>query len=191
MSKTSDKRRRGDLELFVLALIEDGVSTPYELQKAAGLSPGATIPVLRRLLEGGLVRTGKPGARSRMSYGLTAAGHHRLRDGWKDMTTAGPSGNLDADLRAALLALFIGGNRRLSVKFLRTSAARKLESLGSIEVSEHREFGSPLAVEYSRLRAVSARALIKAEVAAAKIVVRSFPHRTALGRKRIMNKHKA
>jgi hypothetical protein len=43
MSETRDKRRRTDLDLFVLALIDGGVSTPYELQKEAGLSQGATI----------------------------------------------------------------------------------------------------------------------------------------------------
>ena len=31
MSQTRDKRRRTDLDLFVLALIGGGVSTPYEL----------------------------------------------------------------------------------------------------------------------------------------------------------------
>jgi hypothetical protein len=29
MSETHDKRRRTDLDLFVLALIDGGVSTPY------------------------------------------------------------------------------------------------------------------------------------------------------------------
>lgn len=191
MSKTPDKRRRGDLELFVLALIDDGVSTPYELQQAAGLSPGATIPVLRRLLEAGLSLVGKGGARGRMSYKVSAAGRQRLKRGWKDLITAGPIRNLDANLRVALLVFFIGGNRRLAVEFLRMSGTRNLESLGSIDVPKYLDLGSRLAVEYSRLRAVSARALIKAAVAASKVVVRSFPHRTVLGRKCIMNKHKA
>jgi hypothetical protein len=43
MSEIRDKRRRTDLDLFVLALIDGGVSTPYELQKAAGLSQGAAV----------------------------------------------------------------------------------------------------------------------------------------------------
>ena len=43
MSETRDKRRRTDLDLFVLALIDGGVSTPYELQKAAGLSPAFAV----------------------------------------------------------------------------------------------------------------------------------------------------
>jgi hypothetical protein len=47
MSETRDKRRRTDLDIFILALIDSGVSTPYEFQKAAGLSQGATIPALQ------------------------------------------------------------------------------------------------------------------------------------------------
>jgi hypothetical protein len=60
MSQTPDKRRRTDLDLFILALIDSGISTPYEFQKAASLSQGATIPALQRLLEARLVRQGKP-----------------------------------------------------------------------------------------------------------------------------------
>ncbi len=58
MPETRDKRRKTDLDEFVLALIDSGVSTPYALQKAAGLSQGATIPALQRLLDARLVRRG-------------------------------------------------------------------------------------------------------------------------------------
>jgi hypothetical protein len=44
------REKQCDLDLFVLALIKSGVSTPYVLQKEAGLSPGATIPAIRRFL---------------------------------------------------------------------------------------------------------------------------------------------
>jgi hypothetical protein len=54
MPKT-DKRRRADLDLFVLGLIESGISTLYEFQKFAGISQGASVPALRRLIDGGLV----------------------------------------------------------------------------------------------------------------------------------------
>ena len=191
MSKTPDKRRRGDLELFVLALIDDGVSTPYELQRAAGLSPGATIPVLRRLLEGGFVRVGKAGLRGRMSYGLTAGGRQRLKVGWKDLIDIGPGSDLDADLRVALLALFIGGSRRLAVEFLRTSGARKLESHESIYVPTNLGSGSRLAAEYGRLRAVSAKTLVKGEVAAAKAIARSFPNSVLHRQRPSVKKQKA
>ena len=71
MPETRDKRRRTDLELFVLALIDSGISTPYQFQKAAGLSPGATIPVLQRLLNAEFVREGEPGARRRTNYSIS------------------------------------------------------------------------------------------------------------------------
>jgi DNA-binding PadR family transcriptional regulator len=99
MSDTPDKRRRTDLDLFVLALIDGGVSTPYGLQKAAGLSQGATNPALQRLLAARFVRQGKPGARGRIDYKVSAVGKKLLRDGWLPLIEAGPSGDLDADRR--------------------------------------------------------------------------------------------
>ena len=129
MSETRDKRRRTDLDLFILALIDGGVSTPYELQKAAGLSQGATIPALRRLLEARLVRQGKPGARRRADYKVTAAGKKTLKAGWQPLIDAGPSGDIDADLRVALLAIRGGSDRRRAVDFLRQSAGKKMESI--------------------------------------------------------------
>ena len=47
------------LNLFVLALINSGVSTPYTLQKEPGLPPGAAIPAIQRLLQAGLIRQGR------------------------------------------------------------------------------------------------------------------------------------
>lgn len=63
VSDTGDKRRRGDLDLFVLALIESAISAPYKLKTAADLSPGETIPALRRLVQDGFADQGKSGAR--------------------------------------------------------------------------------------------------------------------------------
>jgi hypothetical protein len=56
MSESRDKRRRNDLDAFALALIECGISISYELKTTAGLSPGATIPALKRLVMAGLAR---------------------------------------------------------------------------------------------------------------------------------------
>src|ERR1700719_1935769 len=133
MSETRDKRRRNDLDLFVLALIDSGVSTPYEFQKAAGLSQGATIPALQRLLDARLVRQGRLGPRGRTDYQATAAGKRLLKDGWLGLIEEGPSGDLDSDLRVALLALWGGGDRRLAADFLLQSADRKMESVAAAE----------------------------------------------------------
>ena len=131
MAEPRDKRRKTDLDLFVLALIDCGISTPYEFQKAAGLSQGATIPALQRLLDARLVRQGKPGARGRTDHQVTAVGKRLLKDGWLPLIEAGPSGDIDSDLRVALLALLGGGDRRLAADFLRQSAAKKMEFVGT------------------------------------------------------------
>jgi len=190
VSETRDKRRRSDLDLFVLALIASGVSTPYELQKAAGLSPGATIPALRRLVDGGFVRAGKPGTRGRTSHKITKDGQRQLKNGWRDLIDAGPSGDLDADLRVALLALWVGGKRRLAMDFLRQSAAQKLESIRAVEKPDEEASLPPLALWYRKLRSSSAEALLKGESTAVLAMAKALPHSPSGRQKRIRNKHK-
>ena len=68
---THDKRRRSYLDFFVLAPIESGISTPYELKGAADISPGASIPALRRFVSERLVIQGKPGFRGRTDYQIS------------------------------------------------------------------------------------------------------------------------
>jgi DNA-binding PadR family transcriptional regulator len=173
MSETPDKRRRTDLDLFVLALIDGGVSTPYELQKTAGLSQGATNPALQRLLAARLVRQGKPGARGRTDYKATAAGKKLLRDGWLPLIEAGPSGDLDSDLRVALLAIWGSGDRRLAVEFLRQSGDKKIESMATIELT--RDAAAPLARWYADFRSETAKAVLRAESEAIRAMADSLP----------------
>jgi hypothetical protein len=186
----SDKRRRADLDLFVLALIEGGLVTPYELQKAAGLSPGATISSLRRLVEGSLALHGKPGPRGRTDYGITAEGRRYLKTGWRDLIEEGPSGDLDADLRVALLALWVGGDRWLAANFLRQSAGQMLRSVGSVEESDEMASLPPIALWYRRLRSTSADVLIKGESAAAIAMAKALPRSLSSKQKRGRTKPK-
>ncbi len=183
MTAPPDKRRRRDLDLFVLALIESGVSTPYELMTAADLSPGATIPALRRLVTDGLVIQGKPGSRGRTDYRITAAGRRRLKDGWQELIEQGPSGDLDADLRVALLALWFGRDRKRAAEFLRQSATERLSGLHEGESKDELESLPPLASWYRRLRSASAAALTKGESAAALAMAKALP-RGASGKRR-------
>jgi DNA-binding PadR family transcriptional regulator len=88
----------------VIALLLEGVSTPYELQSLAGLSPGATIPILESLAEDGHVRAGKPGTRGRVAYVVTSKGKKWLEAIWPSLLHKGPSGDLDSDLRVFLIA---------------------------------------------------------------------------------------
>jgi DNA-binding PadR family transcriptional regulator len=188
MSASNDKRRRGDLDLFVLALIASGVATPYELKTAAGLSPGATIPALARLLEAGFVFQGKPGPRGRTVHKITAEGRRYLKSGWKELVQDGPSGDLDADLRVALLALWLGGDRRLGADFLRQSAEKKLNTIRTAEEPDDLASLPPLAQWYRRLRSTSAVALIKGESTAALAMAKALPRDAAGRHKTIRNK---
>src|SRR6185312_13194297 len=151
--QSRDKRRRSDLDLFVLALIESGLTTPYELQISAGLSPGATIPALRRLVEGGWASPAKPGPRGRTEHRITAAGRRHLESSWRPVIENGPSGDGDADLRVALLALFVGGDRRLASELLRSSAKKIRSSLQAARKQPPQPDQPPLAASYQRLRA--------------------------------------
>src|ERR1019366_7723728 len=144
MSETRDHRRRTDLDLFVLALIDGGVSTPYQLQKEAGLSQGATIPAVKRLLEARFVRQGKPGARGRTDYKVSAAGKRLLRDAWLPLVEAGPSGDLDSDLRVALLAIWGSGDRRLAAEFLRQSADKRIDPVAAAVLTARQGALAPL-----------------------------------------------
>ena len=180
MSENRDKRRRSDLDLFVLALIESGISTPYELKTAADLSPGATVPALRRLLGDGLVVRGKSGPRGRMAHKITTAGRRRLKDGWRDLIDRGPSGDLEANLRVALLALWIGHDRRLAIGYLRKAAAERLSSVERAEEQTEMASLPPLAIWYRRLRTASAAALSEGEAAAVHAMAKAMPRRNFL-----------
>jgi len=141
----------------------------------AGLSPGATIPALNRLLEASFARQGKPGVRGRTDHKTTAAGRKFLKSAWRVLIDDGPSGDLDSDLRVALLALWAGGERQLAIEFLRQSAARKLESVAAFEETKDQELVAPLAVWYRKLRSSAVTVQLKGESAAALVVAEALP----------------
>jgi DNA-binding PadR family transcriptional regulator len=173
MSETPDRRRRADLDLFVLALIESGISTPYEFQKLAGISQGASIPVLRRLIEGGFVRPKKAGSRGRTAHQITIPGRTTLKEGWRALVDQEPSGDLDADLRVALLVLAVGRNRRAAVEYLRRSADKKTLVVGLER--EQAEAGPVLARWYSSLRTDAATSLRRAELEVIRALAADLP----------------
>jgi DNA-binding PadR family transcriptional regulator len=174
MAEIPDKRRRTDLDLFILALIDGGLSTPYELQKSAGLSQGATIPALQRLLEARFVRQGRPGARGRTDYKVSAAGKRALRDGWQPLIASGPTGDPDSDLRVALLAMLGSGNRLLAATFLRKSADERVESPATHLTASSDDL-PPLARWYTDLRSNTASALLEAESRAIHAMAEALP----------------
>ena len=92
------------LELFILSSIDRGYTTPYLMQREAGLSLGATSPTLPKLAKNGLVRreNGRTATnRPKHEYKLTPAGKEQVRQGWKAylQSDADPPADLDALLR--------------------------------------------------------------------------------------------
>jgi DNA-binding PadR family transcriptional regulator len=151
----------------VIALLLEGVSTPYELQSLAGLSPGATIPILQSLVEDGHVRAGKPGTRARVAYVVTSKGKKWLEAVWPSLLQEGPSGDLDSDLRVFLIGVRVGKDRVRAEAFLRNAIAHRQETLGEFD-GKVREEGSGirLADHYVSLRSRATAAILKAEVKA-------------------------
>jgi DNA-binding PadR family transcriptional regulator len=187
MSETRDKRRKSDLDLFVLALINGGVSTPYALQKEAGLSPGAAIPAIQRLLEAGLIRQGMPGPRGRTECRITAAGRKQLKNGWRALIDEGPSGDLDADLRVALLAISEGNAYASAVQMLKQSGVRMLEMGRAMSENTESPASVPLASLYRELRSVSVKALLEGQAVAAKKIADSLPRKVSGKRNEAVN----
>lgn len=120
-----DKRSKLDLELFLIALLERNINTPYSLHAIAGLSPGATIPVLNRLETLGYVRRNEPGTRRRAEYQATAAGQRRLRSGWQSLLEAPIATDIDAILRIASLGILCGATRKSVAAYLQKAASAK------------------------------------------------------------------
>ena len=170
-----DKRRRTDLDVFVLALIEAGVSTPYELQRSAQLSQGATGPVLERLLASRLVLAGQPGPRNRVGYRISAAGKRYIAAEWRTLVEAGPTGDLDVDLRVALLSLWLGGKSGEAAKFLSDCAnlratARQIH--GGTDLPKDVPL---LAAWYTDLRAISSQKRAEADLEVIAAVLQALP----------------
>ena len=167
VASKGDKRRRSDLRAFVIALLLEGVSTPYELQSVAGLSPGATIPILQSLAEDGHVRAGKPGTRRRIAYVVTPKGKKWLEKVWLSLLQDGPSGDLDSDLRVFLIAVRVGKDRGRAEAFLRNAIAHRQETIAELDGKVRKEgSGVWLADQYVSLRARASTAILEAEAKA-------------------------
>ena len=116
--KSDDKRGRADLELFILALIGRGLTTPYDLRTSVGLSPGATIPAFSRLEKAGFVVKGKAEARGRLEYELSPRGKKHLETSWRALLDPSRTGDLDVVLRVASLALLMGEKKQVVASYL-------------------------------------------------------------------------
>ena len=120
-----DKRSKLDLELFLIALLERDINTPYSLHVNAGLSPGATIPVLKRLSAAAYLQRGNPGVRGRTEYQVTVKGRQHLNSSWPGMLESSIPTDMEAILRTASLAILRGANRKSVAAYLERAARER------------------------------------------------------------------
>jgi DNA-binding PadR family transcriptional regulator len=158
-----DKRSKLDLELLLLALIKYEISTPYLLQASAGLSPGATIPVLNRLIASGHVVKGSPGIRKRTEYQITTKGHRHLDRTWAEIFESSTPSDMEAIIRTASLAIICGAERKQVAAYLRIAARSKtLDSKKRVQRPE-KAISDPARLYYW-MRSVHANAQRTSEV---------------------------
>ena len=111
-----------DLDLFVLALVQSGMATTYDLKSKAGLSVGSTSPILARLEEAGLVEAPKAErGRGARRFSITTAGRKRLSAEWKQLLERRPT-DVDEILRITYIA-WVMGSPEMAATFVENSAA--------------------------------------------------------------------
>ena len=161
MRSKADQRTKEDLDLFLLALIREGIATAYQMQRAAGISQGASLQALKRLVERKLVRVCEEGPRRRTEFQLTRAGEKWLVSNTAALGEAELGGDLDSVLRKGLLMSFLRKDGKRATELLRKAAAQRRE--------REEEFGEPvpdipeIAQLYTRYRKAAATASVAVE----------------------------
>lgn len=170
MSKTGeqDNRARGDLQAFVIAMIDRGLKTPYELKAKAGLSPGATLPVLSRLGADGYVKRGKTGARGKTEYLVTSAGRQFAKEVSDELIAFPPKSNPESVLRIAALAVILGTDKKTVAGYLRKSARATAEIAEDRWKHKAAELPANRDELYGWMRAVYVNETLKAEAKASR-----------------------
>ena len=139
------------LDLFILALIQQGLNVPYGIQLRAGLSVGSTLPAFRRLLKTGLVKEEEPGqgGRRRREFTLTAAGKKKLQNAKTSLEelSTGAAGDLEATLRIACLASFWGHPKAASRILVRAAdefedRSENSQKIGRKRVASHSDLAT-------------------------------------------------
>jgi DNA-binding PadR family transcriptional regulator len=177
-----DRRSKLDLELFVLALVLRDVNTPYAMLATAGLSPGATLPVLNRLEKAGLVRKGKPGARGRMEFEVTASGRQQLKVGWRPLLESPAQGDIESILRIVALSVLSQADKKMVLDFLESARTSKVKN-ALRRTSEAKAAKDPLSDEsdtglYAWMQATHAAARLASEAKVLRQLASAIKRRT-------------
>ncbi len=125
------------LDFFILALMADGVVvTPYTLLQRLGISPGASIPALRRLEREGLTQREKVGPRRRQAFILARRGEQVLqRDIYEALPALVENPPLDAESISRVVALGRSGHANLveAIAIVAAALAKCVENAKSAE----------------------------------------------------------
>ena len=173
------RKRNLSLEIFILAMVDRGMATPYDLRERGALSIGATIPALARMEKEGLVTHTIVGRRH--EFELTTSGRRRLKTDWqRDLDRHAPT-DFDDILRTAYLNWLLSGPKQAS-RFLeaagktrsRVAAERKLEAQRLLS-----EFAaSPNGTVYRWMKATAEAARSSTEAATLKTIRRELGRRS-------------
>lgn len=117
LATVNTMRSISNFELFVLALIDRGCRTPYDLDQRAGVSIGGSSPALARLSERSLISAGKKGPRGRREYNLTSTGERVLDENLSGLTADSVIPDFDS-LARSLVMLWTTRRRRLALQLL-------------------------------------------------------------------------
>lgn len=150
MTLAADRPAREDLDLFLLALISEGIDTPYRMQSLAGISQGTSLQAIKRLLERGFIRSSAEGSRRRKTWSLTRAGRSRLqRDSRPPASQSPVNSNFESLLRTALIMAFVHGDFQSASSLLRAAAT---QSKKFMEEPQKRGEVPEIASVYNRVR---------------------------------------
>jgi len=126
-----------DIDLLILALVQRGLQTPYDLRVRAGLSVGTTAPVLARLEQSGWIEADEAGVRRSRRFSITKTGAKNLESQWKNLPLKRSTAP-DEILRIVYLANVLG-NASTAARFAER-ASEDLAALGEmkrIEAQQH------------------------------------------------------
>jgi len=161
-----DRRSKLDLELFLLALLERDVITPYAMQQVGSISQGAALPCLRRLVDQGMASQGDKKARRRTDYCITAAGKKHLRSNWRRLLKQDPPSDIDSVIRILALSTMMGAARRPIAEFARKAAAQRsiLVKVKDRDVHPVPPSGAPETLRWMKIWAEKGRLTAESEI---------------------------
>src|SRR5438874_1783557 len=119
--------RVSDFEFFVLKMVEQGISTPYEFMRRGNISYGAVIPALQRLAERKLLQLKKSTTgRKRGAFRITSSGKRYLKAVWPHLLQQAPR-DAESAVRMAVLCGLLGEDAKTATQMLSVA----IESLDS------------------------------------------------------------